>query len=74
MLRNKVQQDGSKSAARTIVWTIGGGIGLSLAVRTLTGSSPLEHPVIEVSRNPSEHLDDWMGVRRSFHLNSVQYT
>ena len=51
MLRNKVQQDGSKSAARSIMWTIGGGVGLSLAVRTLTGSSPLEHPVIQVRRN-----------------------
>lgn len=47
-LRNKVQRDGGKSAARSIAWTIGGGVGLSLAVRTLTGGSPLEHPLVEV--------------------------
>ena len=47
-LRSKVQRDGGKSAARSIAWTIGGGVGLSLAVRTLTGGSPLEHPLVEV--------------------------
>lgn len=48
VLGAKMKRDGSRSAMRSALLTIAGGVGLSIAVRAATGSAPLEHPLMQV--------------------------
>ena len=43
-----MKRDGSKSARRSIMMTIGGGLGLSMVVAVATGGSPFEHPMFQM--------------------------
>lgn len=53
-----MKRDGGKSALRSILWTIGGGVGLSVGVRAVTSGSPLEHPLVQVLSTPLPCLFD----------------
>lgn len=53
VLGAKMSRDGSRSAMRSALLTITGGVGLSVAVRAATGSAPLEHPLIQMVASAS---------------------
>lgn len=49
-LAAKLKRDGGKTAMRSALVTVAGGLGISMALAALTSGSVMEHPLLKVRR------------------------